>query len=154
MPFLANMALGAALVITLQRTVLKRAPEYKEKMKETAQEIRHKVVSSHARAAIPCTMRIQCSESAIRTCCLDEVCGGTYALHDVGTHHSQKFFVMQAAKAEELQLLNAERMLLAIESIDQVSQCCRLEQGSCQHLQRRAGTSSTWATRDKHGLRP
>ena len=29
--------------------------------------------------------------------------------------------VMQAAKAEELQLLSAERMLLAIESIDQVS---------------------------------
>ena len=54
---------------------------------------------------------------------------------------------MQAAKAEELQLLSAERMLLAIESIDQVSQCCRLEQGACQHLQRRAGTSLTWATR-------
>ena len=56
---------------------------------------------------------------------------------------------MQAAKAEELQLLSAERMLLAIESIDEVSQCCRLEQASCQHLQRRANMSSTWATSDK-----
>ena len=35
---------------------------------------------------------------------------------------------MQAAKAEELQLLSAERMLLAIESIDQVSSQCRLGQ--------------------------
>ena len=58
MPCLANMALGAVLAITLQKTVFKKAPEYKEKIKETAQDIRHKVVSSYARAALSCTMHI------------------------------------------------------------------------------------------------
>ena len=52
-------------------------------------------------------------------------------MHDVRTGHLQNSLVMQAAKAEELQLLSAERMLLAIESIDQVSLQYRFEQ-RCQ----------------------
>ena len=61
MPCLANMALGAVLAITLQKTIFKKAPEYKEKIKETAQDIRHKVMSPYARSTLPCTMHI-CSK--------------------------------------------------------------------------------------------
>ena len=56
------MALGAVLAITLQRTVFKKAPEYKEKVKETAQDIRHKVVSPYARSALPCPMPTYCKD--------------------------------------------------------------------------------------------
>ncbi len=52
MPCLANMALGAVLAITLQKTVFKKAPEYKEKIKETAQDVRHKVVSTYDRSPL------------------------------------------------------------------------------------------------------
>ena len=61
MPCLANMALGAVLAITLQKTIFKKAPEYKEKIKETAQDVRHKVVGPYARNALSCTMHI-CSK--------------------------------------------------------------------------------------------
>ena len=62
---------------------------------------------------------------------MTELCAYGCALHGVRTPQLQDMLVKQAAKAEELQLLSAERMLLAIESIDQVSLQCRLGQ-ACQ----------------------
>ena len=74
MPCLANMALGAVLAITLQKTIFKKAPEYKEKIKETAQDIRHKVVSPYARSALSCTMYICSKDKRLDSALMDAPC--------------------------------------------------------------------------------
>ena len=45
LPTLANIALGAVLGYVLQRSVFKKVPEVAPKVKQTAQEIRQRVVS-------------------------------------------------------------------------------------------------------------
>ena len=45
MPALANIALGAVLGYIIQRTILKEAPKVVPKVKQTANEVGHRVVS-------------------------------------------------------------------------------------------------------------